>query len=95
LDYPILQLQASVDVCAHIPLILWVSTSYVVLMKTNTLEPMMQFVTPLLPLHKMLASTRDKNNFMRFLQYIQILSLTSQHCVYQRWHSHPNRCCHC
>jgi hypothetical protein len=50
------QLQASFDVCAHIPSTLWVSTFYVVLMTTNALEPMMQFMTPLLPLHKMLVS---------------------------------------
>jgi hypothetical protein len=37
-------------------------------MATNALEPMMQFVTPLLPLHKMLVSMWDKNNFMHFLQ---------------------------
>jgi hypothetical protein len=30
LDYPIPRLQASLDVCAHIPLTLWVSTFYVV-----------------------------------------------------------------
>jgi len=40
-DYPIPQLQASLDVCAHIPSTLWVSTSYIVLMATNALEPMM------------------------------------------------------
>jgi hypothetical protein len=27
--------------------------------------------------------------------HIQLLSLMNQHCVYQRWHSHLNRCCHC
>jgi hypothetical protein len=27
--------------------------------------------------------------------HIQFVSLMSQHCVYQRWHSHPSRCCHC
>jgi len=27
--------------------------------------------------------------------HIQLLSLTNQHCAYQRWHSHFNRCCHC
>ncbi len=31
----------SLDVCAHIPLTLWVSTSYVVFMAMNALEPMM------------------------------------------------------
>jgi hypothetical protein len=52
--YPILQLQASFDVYAHIPSTLWVSIFYVVLMATNALEPMVQFVTLLLPLHEML-----------------------------------------
>jgi hypothetical protein len=68
LDYPILQLQASFNVCAHIPLTLWVSISYVVFMATNTFEPMMQFTTRLLPLHKMLVSIWDENNYMCFLQ---------------------------
>jgi len=51
LNYPIFQLQASFDVCVcvHIPLTLWVSTSSIVLMVTNALEPMMQFATPLPP----------------------------------------------
>jgi hypothetical protein len=60
LDYPILQLQAYFNVCAHIPSTLWVSTSYVVLMATNILEPMMKFVTPLPPLCEMLISTWDE-----------------------------------
>jgi hypothetical protein len=68
LDYPIPQLQAPFDVCVHIALTLWVSTFYVVLMATNTLEPMMQFATPLLPLHEMLVSMWDENNYMGFLQ---------------------------
>jgi hypothetical protein len=37
-------------------------------MATNALGPMVQFATPLLPLHKMLVSTWDKKNYMRFLQ---------------------------
>ncbi len=68
LDYPILQLQTSFNVCAHIPLTIWVSTSYIVLMTMNPLEPMMQFATCLSPLHKMLTSTWDENNYMHFLQ---------------------------
>jgi hypothetical protein len=68
LDYFISQLHASFDVCAHIPSTLWVSTFYIVLMATNTLEPMMQFVTPLPPLHDMLVSTWEKNNYMRLFQ---------------------------
>ncbi len=41
LHYPIPQLQASLDVYAHIPSTLWVSTSYVLLMVMNALEPTM------------------------------------------------------
>jgi hypothetical protein len=26
--------------------------------------------------------------------HIQLLSLTNQHHVYQKWHLHPSRCCH-
>jgi len=63
-----LSIASILDVCAHIPLTLWVSTFYVVLMVMNALKPMMQFVIPLPPLHKMLVSTWDKNNYMRFLQ---------------------------
>jgi hypothetical protein len=37
-------------------------------MAMNTLEPMMQFATPLLPLREMLASMWDENNYMHFLQ---------------------------
>jgi len=40
------------NMCAHIPLTLWVSTSYVVPMTTSKWRPMMQFATPLLALKK-------------------------------------------
>jgi hypothetical protein len=73
LDYIILQLQVSFDSCAHISLTLWVSTSYVMLIATNTQEPMMQFITALLPLCEMLASMWDENNYMCFLQLRLIL----------------------
>jgi hypothetical protein len=56
------------SMCAHIPSTLWVSSSYVVFMATNALKPMMQFVTPLPSLCKMLVSTWDENNYMRFLE---------------------------
>jgi len=59
LNYHILQLQASFDVCAHIPLTLWVSTSYVVPMAMSTWGP-------LLPLHEMLVFMWDENNYMCF-----------------------------
>jgi len=36
-------------VCAHMPLTLWVSISYIVFMTMNAQEPMIQFVTSLLP----------------------------------------------
>jgi len=54
-------------VCIH-PIDLMVSTFYVVFMATSTRKPMMQFVTLLLPLHEMLFSTWDKNNYMCLLQ---------------------------
>jgi hypothetical protein len=38
---PHLSIVGILNVCAHIPLILWVSTFYVVLMARNALEPMM------------------------------------------------------
>jgi hypothetical protein len=68
LNYLIPQLLISFDVCAHIPLILWVSTSYVALIATNALKPMMWFVTFLSPLHEMLIFTWDEKNYMHFFQ---------------------------
>jgi len=68
LDYPILQLQVSLDVCAHILLTLWKSTFYVMFMVMNALDSMMEFTIPLPPLHETLTSMRDKNNYMFFLQ---------------------------
>jgi hypothetical protein len=79
-------------VCTN-PLTLWVSISYVVFMVMNTLEPMMQFATPLLPLHEMLVSTWEQLHFS--FNHIQLLWSMSQHCVYQRWHSHLSQRCHC
>ncbi len=86
LDYPILQLQVSLDVCAHIPLTLWIFISHVVLITTDTLEPIMQFATPLSPLHEMLTFTWDENNYMHFFQSHSILfvdELTHQKCAHQ------------
>ncbi len=37
-------------------------------MAMNSLEPMMQFMTPLPTLHKMLVSTWDENNYMCFFE---------------------------
>jgi hypothetical protein len=37
-------------------------------MAMNAWEPMMQFVTLLLPLHEILASMWDENNYTHFLQ---------------------------
>ncbi len=65
---PIPQLQAFIDVCAHIPLTLWVYTSHFVFMAMSAHEPMMHFATSLLPLCKMLASTWGNKNHMHFLQ---------------------------
>ncbi len=49
-------------------LLMCVSTFYIVFMAMSAQEPMMQFATPLLPLHEMLVFTWDKNNYMCFLQ---------------------------
>jgi len=68
IPFAILQLQVSLDVCAHILLTLWVSTFYVTFMVMNALEPMMEFTIPLPPLHETLTSMWDKNNYMHFLQ---------------------------
>jgi hypothetical protein len=38
------------SMCMHVPLTLHVSTSYIVFMVMNALEPLVQFVTPLPPL---------------------------------------------
>ncbi len=68
LDYHIHQLQASPNVCAHTPLTLLVSTSYITSVAKNAQEPMMQFVTYLLPLCEMRVFTWDENNYMCFPQ---------------------------
>jgi hypothetical protein len=68
LDYHILQLKLSFDVCAHISSTLWVSISYVMFMAMNAWGSMTQFTTFLLPLHEMLVSMWDKNNYMHLLQ---------------------------
>ncbi len=47
---------------------LQVSAFYVMSMAMNTCAPMMQFVTLLLPLHKMLVSMGDENNYTCFFQ---------------------------
>jgi hypothetical protein len=41
---------------------------YVAPMVVNAREPMMHFVTLLLPLHKILASMWDENNYTHFVQ---------------------------
>ncbi len=87
LNYPISQLQVSIDVCAHISSTQWVSTSYVVLIVTNVLELMMQFVTPLLPLREMSTFTWDENNYKHFFQscstpFVDKSTLCSQKMVF-------------
>jgi hypothetical protein len=52
---------------AHIPLTLWISTSYIAPMATSAHGPMMQFAMLLLPLCKMMVSTLNNNNYMNFL----------------------------
>jgi hypothetical protein len=67
---------------------------YVVLMATSTLEPMMQFATPLSPLHEMLISMLDKKYYMRFFQP-HSTPFVDKSTLCQRWHSHFSQCCHC
>jgi hypothetical protein len=64
LDYHVFELHVSFGACAHIPSTLWISTFYVTPMAMSTWEPMMEFVTYLLPWDKMLASTVDENNYI-------------------------------
>jgi hypothetical protein len=81
LEYPILQLQASLYVCTHIPLTLWVSTFYVVCMATNALKPWCNSWHLYMRCwfsHGMKIITCASFN------HIQLLSLTDQHCVYQK-----------
>ncbi len=63
------------DACAHIASTLWLSIFYVVFMAISAHEPMMQFVTPLLPLHRMLASMWGENNYMFFFQTCSIFPI--------------------
>ncbi len=83
-----LQLHASFDVCAHIPLTLWVSTSYVTPMATSARKPMIQFTTFFPSLCEMFVSTWDENITCTSFKYIQLLSLTNQHCVHEKWNLH-------
>jgi hypothetical protein len=78
-NYPIPQLHASFNVCARIPLTLWVSTFYVVLMSMNALEPMMQFMTPLLPLGECWFLCRMKIITCISFNHIQLLLLMNWH----------------
>jgi hypothetical protein len=49
----------------------------------------------LLPLHKMLTFMWDENNYSISFSHVQLLLLINQHCVRQKWNSHPCWCCHC
>jgi hypothetical protein len=86
----IFQFQMSFDMGAHIPSTLWVSNFYIAPITTNTLGPMMQLVTPLLPLCEMLTSTRMKTTTCVYFCHFQFFSLMNQHCVHQRWNLHLN-----
>jgi hypothetical protein len=77
------------------PINLWVSTSYVMLMATNTQKLMMQFVTPLLSLCGMLVPCGVKTITFASFKHIQFLSLTSQYCAHQIWHLHFSQHCNC
>jgi len=63
------KLQISPYVCVHIPLTLWVSTSYVVPMATSAWKPMMQFATPLLPFKKRASRKKSLWWKIQFLKY--------------------------
>jgi hypothetical protein len=49
----------------------------------------------LLPLHKMLASMWDKNNYICFFQPRSIPLVDKWYYAHQRWHPHPSQHCHC
>jgi hypothetical protein len=83
LKLPHFQLHASLDVCAHIPSTLWVSISYIMPMAMNTLGPMVQFTTFLLPLCKMLFSCGIKTITCVFFNDVQFLLLMSWHCAHK------------
>ncbi len=82
------------NVCAHIPLTLWVSTSYVAPMVISTQGPMMQFVTLLSPLCEMSISMWDENNYMCFFQPHSIFPIDESALCSIRWNSHFSWCCH-
>jgi hypothetical protein len=46
--------------CAYIP------STFLCCMAMTVQEPMMKFITLLLPLHEMLTFTCDENNYMHF-----------------------------
>ncbi len=83
------------NACAHIPSTPWVSISYITIITTSAQEPMMEFMTPLLTLCEMMASTWDENNYIHFLQPCLTPFVNNQHCVHQRWHLYPRQCCYC
>ncbi len=77
LDYPIILLQVFLNMCAHIPSTLWLSTSYVVFMATNSWKHMMQFATHLLPLLPCWFPCGMKTTICVSFNRIQFLSLMS------------------
>jgi hypothetical protein len=95
LDYHILQLHVSFNACAHIPLMLQVSTFYVVPMAMSAEHSWCS------PWHfcchcmrcQLQCGTRTTTPI--FFNNIPFLSSTSWCCVHQKWNLHLNRCCHC
>jgi len=82
------------SMCAHFPSTLWVSTCYIMLMATNTLNPWCN-------LHHLCGHCArcwfphgKKTIICTSFNHIQLLLSTTWHCAYQRWHSHFNRHCH-
>jgi hypothetical protein len=84
LDYPILQLQTSLDMCAHIPSTLWVSTFMLYSWQWTHWNPwcnswcLCQHCTRCWFPHGMKIITCTSFN------HIQLLSLTGWPCVYQK-----------
>jgi hypothetical protein len=82
LEYPILQLQASFNVCAHIPSTLWVSIFYVVFMATNNWNLWCNSWHLCCHCAKCWFPCGMRTITCASFNHIQLLSSTSWHCVY-------------
>jgi len=58
-------------------------------------ECMMQFATPLSPLHEMWFPCGTRTITCISFNHIQLLESMNQHCVYQRWYLHLSWHYHC